>query len=52
MVKTVVERAPHMITFDKLDDDSSPDIREALPPKKVVDVLPPPPPFLHGELPS
>jgi hypothetical protein len=44
------ERAPHVITFYNLGDDSSPDIREASPPKKVANVLPSPPPFMPGEL--
>jgi hypothetical protein len=51
-VETVVERAPRVILFDNLEDDSSSDIHEASPPKRVADVLPPPPPFSHGELPS
>jgi hypothetical protein len=51
-VETIVERAPHVITFDNLGDDLSPDIRETLPPKRVGDVPPSPPPFLPGELPS
>jgi hypothetical protein len=40
-----------VIMFDNLSDDSSPDIREAWPAKKVVDVHPSPLPFMLSELP-
>jgi hypothetical protein len=40
-----------VIMFDNLSDDSSPDIHEAWPAKKVVDVHPSPPPFMLSELP-
>jgi hypothetical protein len=49
-VQTVAEQAPRIIYFDNLGDDSSPDLCEALPSKRVADVPLPPPPSMHGEL--
>jgi hypothetical protein len=49
-VQTIGEQAPCMITFNNLGDDSSSDVHEASPPLKVADALPPPPPFMPGEL--
>jgi hypothetical protein len=40
-----------MITFDNLGDDSSFDVCEASPPKRVADVLSSPQRFVPGELP-
>jgi hypothetical protein len=51
-VGTVVERAPCIISFDKLGNDSSSDVGDASPPKRMVDAPLPPLPLLHGELPS
>jgi hypothetical protein len=37
-IETIVERSPRVITFDNLGDDSSPDIHEASPPKRIANV--------------
>jgi hypothetical protein len=41
-VETVVGQAPHVLTFDNIGNDSSPDVHEASPPMRVADVPPPP----------
>jgi hypothetical protein len=50
LVQMIGERAPHVITFDNLNDDSSPDVHGTSPLGKVADVPLLPPPFIPCEL--
>jgi hypothetical protein len=45
-IETVGEHASHVITFDNIDNDPSPDVRETSPPRKIAEV--PPLPFMPG----
>jgi hypothetical protein len=47
-VSILVKCTSNMVTFDNLDDDSSPDIHEDSPPRETGEVLSPPLPFMSG----
>jgi hypothetical protein len=48
LIQTVSECASRVITFENLDNDSSPDVHEASPPGETTEVAPPPHPFMLG----
>jgi hypothetical protein len=48
MVTNVAKHAAHVVAFDNLGYDSSPDIHGVPSPREIEEMPPPPPPFIPG----